>query len=213
MLGNVIPGSDRIPGSINTTASAAKTLSSTRSEVSAKLKLSQLSTVFNIAKEKLFLDLSVCKNGNCGEMWQLFLADTCIPALSSVLWIVAIWIGSQFLCQDIELGQMLFFQHCKTSMLGNVIPGSNRIPGSRNTAASATKQSSSQQVWSVSQMQGLSTFNIAKEAPFTADLILCKNGNCGENGSLTVVIAWHMHVCSLFGTGDRKKLDCCPNVL
>ena len=77
MLGNVIPGSDWIPGSINTTPSAAKTLSSTRSEVSAKLKLSQLSTVFNIAKEKLVLDLTLCKNGNCGE-WlsqsQLFLA-------------------------------------------------------------------------------------------------------------------------------------------
>ena len=67
MLGNVIPGSDRIPGSINTTASAAKILPSTRSEVSAKLKLSQPSTVFNIAKEKLFLDLTDCKNENCGE--------------------------------------------------------------------------------------------------------------------------------------------------
>ena len=77
---------------------------------------------------------------------QLFLADTCKRALFSVLWIVAIWIASQILCQDIELGQMLFFQHCKSSMLGNVIPGSNRIPGSRKTAASATKQSSSQQV-------------------------------------------------------------------
>ena len=37
-------------------------------------------------------------------------------------------------------------------------------------------------------MQGLSTLNIAKEAPFT-DLTLCKNGSCGENGSLTVVTA------------------------
>ena len=71
MLGNVIPGSDRIPGNINTTASAAKTLPSTRSEVSAKLKLSQLSTVFNIAKEKLFLDLTLWKNGNCGENGSL----------------------------------------------------------------------------------------------------------------------------------------------
>ena len=70
MLGNVIPGSDRIPGSINTTASAAKILPSTRSEVSAKVKLSQLSTVFNIAKEKLFLDLTDCKNENCGMVVQ-----------------------------------------------------------------------------------------------------------------------------------------------
>jgi len=54
---------------------------------------------------------------------QLFLADTCIRALSSVLWIVAIGIASQILCQDIELWQMLFFPHCKSSLLGNVIPG------------------------------------------------------------------------------------------
>ena len=67
----MIPGSDRIPGSINTTASAAKTLPGTRSVVSAKLKLSQLSTVFNIAKEKLFLDLTLWKNGNCGENGSL----------------------------------------------------------------------------------------------------------------------------------------------
>ena len=45
MLGNVIPGSNRIPGSRNTAASATKTLPNTRSEVSAKLKLSQLSTL------------------------------------------------------------------------------------------------------------------------------------------------------------------------
>ena len=42
-------------------------LPNARSEVSAKLKLSQLSTVFNIAKEKLLLDLTDCKNENCGE--------------------------------------------------------------------------------------------------------------------------------------------------
>ena len=41
MLGNVIPGSNRIRGSRNTAASATKTLPNTRSEVSAKLKLSQ----------------------------------------------------------------------------------------------------------------------------------------------------------------------------
>ena len=28
---------------------------------------------------------------------------------------------------------------------------------------------------------------------------------------LSVVTAWHLHVCSLFGTGDRYELDCRTN--
>ena len=67
-------------------------------------------------------------------------------------------------------------------------------------------------VWGVCQAQAFSAFNIGKERLFI-DLTLCENGNWGENGSLTIVTAWHMHVCSLVGTGFRKKLDCCTNVL
>ena len=39
-----VTGSNRIPGRLETTASATKTLPNTMSEVSAMLKLSQLST-------------------------------------------------------------------------------------------------------------------------------------------------------------------------
>ena len=42
--GNMIPGSDRIPGNRNTAASETKESSSHKSEVSAKLNQSQLST-------------------------------------------------------------------------------------------------------------------------------------------------------------------------
>jgi len=59
--------------------------------------------------------------------------------------------------QDIELAQVLvFFRHGKScSMLclflletgtGNMIPDIDRIPGSLNTAASATKESSQHKV-------------------------------------------------------------------
>ena len=49
--------------------------------------------------------------------------------------------------KDIEQGRYLFLQHGKRcSMIGNVIPGSDRIPGSHNTAASATTQSSTHKV-------------------------------------------------------------------
>ena len=43
--GNMIPGSDRISGNRNTAESATKAVPNTRFEVSAKLKLSQLSTL------------------------------------------------------------------------------------------------------------------------------------------------------------------------
>ena len=38
-----------------------------------------------------------------------------------------------------------------------------------------------------------------------------ENRNCEENSSLTVGTAWHLHVCSLFGTGDRYELACRMN--
>ena len=57
-------------------------------------------------------------------------------------------------------------------------------------------------VWGVWKSPAFSAFNIAKETLFI-DLTLCENGNCEGNGSLTLVTAWHLHVCSLFGTGDR----------
>ena len=41
----MIPGSDRIPGNLITAESATKVLPNTRFEVSAKLKLSRLSTL------------------------------------------------------------------------------------------------------------------------------------------------------------------------
>ena len=151
MLGNVIPGSDRIPGSRNTAASATKSLPNTRSEVSAKLKFFQLS---NIAKEILFIGPALWKNGNSEEngLLTMSLADTCMRALSSVLVVDMSSIAAPMSYQISNTGKTLnegkcfFFQHGKSSMLGNVIPGSDRISGSMNTTASATKQSSSHKV-------------------------------------------------------------------
>ena len=103
--------------------------------------------------------------------------------------------------QDIELAQVIqglvCFQYGKNrSMLcsflpgtgtGNMIPGSDRIPGSRNTVASATKKSSSRMgSW---KTPAFSTI-VAKETLFV--LTLCEHG-------------------SLFGAGDQYDLDCCMN--
>ena len=56
-----------------------------------------------------------------------------------------------------------------------MIPGNDRIPGSRNTAASATKEFSSHRVGGVWQASAFSALNIAKETLFT-DLTVCENG-------------------------------------
>ena len=92
-------------------------------------------------KDTLCIDLTLCENGNFGEN-----VSTCVP-FQQYWW--SIWTGQLHECrvnwhdrQDIELGskgQCPFFQHGKSSMLGNVIPGSDKIPGSLNTSASATK--------------------------------------------------------------------------
>ena len=88
--------------------------------------------------------------------------------------------------------------------------GSNRIPRSLSHSSISNQSSSQHKVWGVCQTQAFSAFNIAKETLFV-DLTLCENENFGENGSLTVVTAWHLHVCSLFGTGDYCGLDCWTN--
>ena len=186
---------DKIPGSLNTAASATKESSSHKGWGAWK---TPAFWAFDVVKETLFIGLTLCEMESVEGMVlsQWWLIDTCIRALSSVLWIVAIWIASQILCQDIELGQMLFFQHCKSSMLGNVIPGSNRIPGSRNTAASATKESSSRKGWGAWKTPAFSALHVTKETLFII-LTLCGDGKCAEKGSLSVVTAWHLHVCVL----------------
>ena len=69
---------------------------------------------------------------------QLSLADTCICALFLVLVIDMNWIAARMSYQ---------LQHNTGKTLKcNVIPGADRIPGSHNTVASATKESSSHKV-------------------------------------------------------------------
>ena len=93
-----------------------------------------------------------------------------------------------------------------------LVAGSKRIPGSRHTPTSATKESSSHKISCVWKTPTFSALNNAKRTLFI-DLTLCKNGNCGENNSLTAVTAWPMCMCSLCCTGVWCKLDFCTNAL
>ena len=66
--------------------------------------------------------------------------------------------------------------------------------------ASATKESSWQKVWGVWKTPACSAFQHCQ-----GDTIQ-KTETVKRISSLTVGTAWHLHVCSLFGTGDRYEL-------
>ena len=100
----------------------------------------QTFSAFNIVKDTLFIDLTLCEIDTVKRtvLLQLSLADTRMCALSLVLVIDMNWIAAQMSYQ---------LQHNTGKTLKcNVIPGADRIPGSLNTAASATKESSSHKV-------------------------------------------------------------------
>ena len=228
--GNMIPGSDRIPGSRNTAASPTKESSSHKGWDAWKTPaFSAL-----VAKETIFIDLTLCEHGKCEErmvLSQWSLADTCMCAPSSGL---VIDMNCLAACMQHQLARLTkhwtstsdtsayilpAWQNLFNAVLilartgkGNMIPDRDRIPGSRNTAASTTKESSSHKGWGAWKSPAFSALLIAKETLFI-DLNFGEDGNCEENSSLTVVTAWHLHACvwPLFGTGDQDKLDCCTN--
>ena len=157
------------------TASATKTLPKTRSEVSAKLKLSQLSTLRS-KHSSLIWTVATMETVERMFLSQWLLADTCVSALSSVLVIDMNWIAAWKPHQLVRLAKhwtstsayVILKQHGKIcSMLcsflpgtgiGNMTPGSDRIPGSCHTAASATKESSSLKGWGVCPTKAFSVF-------------------------------------------------------
>ena len=67
-----------------------------------------------------------------------------------------------------------------------MIPGSDRIPGRRNTAESANKNPLDTRLASSAKVLLFSAFNIAKETLFI-DLNFGEDGDCEENGFRTVV--------------------------
>ena len=173
--GNMIPGSDKIPGS----RSSISNQESSWHKVCGVCQ-SPAFSAFNIAKETVFIDLNSGEDGDCEDNgFRTVVTGWHLHACPSLQYWWSIWTGLQRErhinwqdWQDIELAQVLvFFWHGKScSMLcsfllwtgtGNMIPGRDRIPGSLNTAASATKESSQHKIWGVCQAQAFSAFNIA----------------------------------------------------
>ena len=110
---------------------------------------------------------------------QLSLAHTCMCALSLVLVIDINWIAAGMSYQ--------LQQSTGKTLKCHVIPGADRIPGSLNTVASATKESSSHKVWGV-------WYTILWWRHSSLIWPFDKDGNWEENGSLTFVTGWHLHV-------------------
>ena len=82
----------------------------------------------------------------------------------------------------------------------------SRLGGRRGNS---NQESSWHEVWGVWKTPAFSDRNIAEKTLFI-DLTLRENGNCEENGSLTVVTCWHLHVYpffSIFSAGDRFVLN------
>ena len=113
MFGDVIPGNDRIP------RSGMSNQKSSSHKVCVVWKTPAFS-VFNVAKETLVIDLTLCKNGNCEENGSITVIISCMCALSLVLVRDMIWIAAgmsfQLLCntgRTLNYGKCLFFQHGK----------------------------------------------------------------------------------------------------
>ncbi len=75
-----------------------------------------------------------------------------------------------------------------------------RFSGKPSHSSISNQESSWHRVWAVCQTLSFSLFNIAKETLFI-DLTLCENGNCEDNGSLTIVTCWPLHVWWSMWTG------------
>ena len=179
--------------------------------------------------ETLFIDLALCENGNCGENSSLKVTVVTAwrPAcVLSVRYWWLLWTGLLHECpftwqdwQDIERGQQMFVLPAWQKLFDARLilqpematwflsAGSNRIPRSLSHSSIKTKALPNTRS-EVSAKLKLSQ-NCEGDTLHWFDPL--RNGNCGENGSLTVVTAWHLHVCSLFGTGDYCGVDCWTN--
>ena len=87
---------------------------------------------------------------------------------------------------------------------GNVIPSSERISGGLNTAASATKESSSHKVWGVWKTPAFSDRNIAEKTLFI-DLTFAKIETV-KRMVLSQLPLVHTCICALCESGNWK--DC-----
>ena len=182
-------------------------LPNTRFEGSKKLQLSQLSTLPR-RHYSLTWPFSNLETVKIMVVSQWLLADTCM-CVFLLNWIggrmshqLAIW-AEHWTRANVCPFSMAKLVQC-ISMLcsfwlgtgtGNVIPGSERIPASHRSIRNKTLFP--RQGLRCRENSGFSTLNIAKETLFI-DLTLCEHGNCEENGSLTVVTCWHLHVYPFF---------------
>ena len=137
-------------------------------------------STLNIAKETFFIDLTLCEHGNGEE--------------NGSLTVVTCW-------------------HLHVYPFFSIFSAGDRFELNwwKNASHSSIRNKTlfPRQGLRCRENSGFSTLNIAKET-FFIDLTLCENGNCEENGSLTVVTCWHLHVYpffSIFSAGDRFELN------
>ena len=183
----MIPGNTGIPESCQKTASATK--ESSWHKVWGVCQTQALSTC-NIAKDTLFIDLTLRKNGNSGEN-----VSTCVPFQRYCWWT---WTGLLHECPSVRSVSMAKVQ-CSPTWF---------------QVATGFLEALSQlhQQLRLIPTQGLRFLPDSSFLPFI-DLIFgkIKAQSCEEISSLTAVTGWHLHVCPFFSTGDWYELHCCTN--
>ena len=211
MLGNVIPGSNRIPGSRNTAASATKALPNTRSEVSAKLKLSQLSTLQR-RDSSLIWPFAAMETVERTVFLQLSLADTRMCALSSVLVVDMSSIAARMSYQLATLAR-----HWTRANVNVFSSSMARVQCSATWFLVATEL-----LEALTQQHQQPNNLPHTRSEVSANRRLCQLSTLRRRHSSlilplkqmeTVVTGWHLHAFSVFRTVDCCDLDCFTNVL
>ena len=210
MLCSFLPGTgtgNMIPGSLNTATSATKESSSRKGWDSWK---TWTFSALNIAKETLFIVVTLCQDGTCGENgsltsvtgWQ-WLTPACVRVLSCALCSV--------LVTGVKRAQVLltFFHYSKSCSMEQAtwFLVSTECP---EAVTQQQQQNSLPKTRSeVSAMLKLVQLSTLRRKHPSLIWLFDENEHCEKTGSLTVITGWHLHVYPFFSTGDRYELDCC----
>ena len=214
----LVAGSNRIPRILSHSSIKTKALPNTRSEVSAKLKLAQLSTlrrrhsslIWPFAKWKLWREW-LSHSGHC-------LTLACVLSVRD-WWLL--WTGLLHECpfngqdwQDFERGQIFVLPAWQKLFDARLILEPEKatwflVAGSCHTAASATKalpntRSEVSSKLKLSQLSRLRRRHSSLIWPF-AQMKTVERMDLSQWSLLDTCM------CSLFGTGDYCGLDCCTN--
>ena len=214
--GNMIPASDKIPGSRNTAASATKNPLDTRFAASAKVQLFHLSTLRR-RQSSLIWTLARMEPVKTMVFAQWSLADTCMPALPSVLVIDMNWIAAWTPHQLARLARHW------TSTGAYILPAPQKLFNALLISALNWNRQHDSWIWQDSRNRNRSNSSSSNKTIFPTQGPRClpsssffSSPHCeGDTLHWSDLLrrSWYLHVCvcSLFGAGDWCERTPCMN--